>query len=166
MQLSSSLWGDDRSTNPAIAVELRSRSAFAKERRRQQRRMLPRSRGESGGRAGGKSRGADTRWFKLTGSSRNSNAAGHQPNLGVLVSLCLLFAEAKRDLPERRPMYEEKKRDPRLLEEKERAATQLDTGPHEASAAGSPSSAARESRKAPRHLDEIGTPRIVVGPPS
>jgi hypothetical protein len=58
--------------------------------------------------------------------------------------------------------YEEKKRDPRLLEEKERAAAAFHTGPYEAPAAGIPTTTAGESGKATRHFDEVGAQGIVV----
>ena len=56
---------------------------------------------------------------------------------------------------------EEKKRDPRLLEEKERTAASFGARPHEDPATYTASRAAGESGKATRHLDEIGPQRIV-----
>jgi hypothetical protein len=56
---------------------------------------------------------------------------------------------------------EEKKRDPRLLEEKERTAASFGTRSHKASTACTASRTAGEIGKAARHLDEIGPKRIV-----
>jgi hypothetical protein len=57
---------------------------------------------------------------------------------------------------------EEKKRDPRLLEETERTAASFGARSNETSAAGTASGAAGESWKAARHVDEIGTARLVI----
>ena len=58
---------------------------------------------------------------------------------------------------------EEKKRDPRLLEEKERTTASFGPRPHQAPATCAPSSAASEIGEAARNVDEIGPPRIVSG---
>ena len=107
----------------------------------------------------------------------------------MIVSVCLLLAGASTRAGIRRTIQwsnpwrsnsaawrrviflngdqcEEKKRDPRLREEEERAAASLGTGPHEAPAASATSSAAGESGEAACHLDEIGTPRVVTGSPT
>jgi len=63
--------------------------------------------------------------------------------------------------------HEKEKRHPRLLEEKERATAAVvgNGGPHQAPATRTGSGAAGESGKTARHLDEIGTPRILATPP-
>ena len=58
---------------------------------------------------------------------------------------------------------EEKKRDPRLLEEKERTAAAFGSRPNQAAAAGAPSSATSASGKTAGHFDEIGPQGIVIG---
>jgi hypothetical protein len=58
---------------------------------------------------------------------------------------------------------EEKKRDPRLLEEKERTAASFGPRPDEAPATYAASRATGEIGKAARNLDEIGPQRIVSG---
>jgi hypothetical protein len=58
---------------------------------------------------------------------------------------------------------EEKKRDPRLLEEKERTAASFGTRSHQAPAACTAPRAAGEIWKAARNVDEIGPPGIVIG---
>ena len=146
--------------------------------------VVPRSRGESGGRAGGKSRSSGTRCLKVTSWLRNSNPIRREGasdrvdgalRRALLVSAhpCAYFS---RELHERQhrmfflngDQHEKEKRHPRLLEEKERAAASVvvgDGGPHQAPATRAASGAAGASGKAARDLDEIGTPRIVVGPP-
>jgi hypothetical protein len=58
---------------------------------------------------------------------------------------------------------EEKKRDPRLLEEEERTAASFGPRPHEAPAASTASRAAGESGEAACDVDEIGPQRILSG---
>jgi hypothetical protein len=59
--------------------------------------------------------------------------------------------------------HEEKKRDPRLLEEKKRTAASFGPRPHEAPTTYAASRAAGEIGKAAGDLDEIGPQRIVSG---
>jgi hypothetical protein len=56
---------------------------------------------------------------------------------------------------------EEKKRDPRLLEEEERLSAAFGDRPHQAAAAGAASSPAGEIRKAARNVDEVRTSRFL-----
>jgi homoserine O-acetyltransferase len=62
--------------------------------------------------------------------------------------------------------HEKEKRDPRLLEEKERAAAAGvgNSRPNQAPATRAASSPTGESRQAARHIDEIGAPGIVAPP--
>jgi hypothetical protein len=58
---------------------------------------------------------------------------------------------------------EEKKRDPRFLEEKKRATASFSTRPHQAPAAGAAPGTTGQSGKAAGHFNEVGTPGILIG---